>query len=68
MNSGLSKGAESNVVSEPVRLYYVDWLRVLAMLSIFFYHSDRFFDFMDWHVKNSVTSLASSIHIEVFNQ
>jgi len=68
MSSGLLQGTESSITAKPARLYYIDWLRVLAMLSIFLYHSDRFFDFMDWHVKNSVTSLASSIHIEVFNQ
>jgi len=38
------------------------------MLSIFSFHNNRFFDFDGWHVKNSVTSLASSIHIEIFNQ
>ncbi len=48
------------------RLYYLDWLRVLAMLSIFFYHSDGFFDFDPWPVKNAVTSLASTIHTEFF--
>jgi glucan biosynthesis protein C len=52
----------------PTRLYYIDWLRVLAMLSIFLFHSDRFFNFGDWHVKNSETSMASSIHIEIFDQ
>lgn len=38
------------------------------MLSIFLFHSDRFFNFSDWHVKNSETSLASSIQIEIFDQ
>ena len=60
--------SSSNTVEKPARLHYLDWLRILAMSSIFFFHSDRFFDFMDWHVKNSVTSLASSIHIDIFNQ
>ena len=68
MYSIQSQGAESNAVSKPTRLYYIDWLRVLAMLSIFLYHCDRFFDSLEWHVKNSVTSLASDIHIEIFNQ
>ena len=36
------------------------------MLSIFFYHSDRFFDFNPWHINSAVTSLASTIHIEFF--
>ncbi|MFC2006540.1 acyltransferase family protein [Chloroflexota bacterium] len=56
------------IANRASRLYYLDWLRVFAMLAIFSFHSDRFFDFDGWHVKNSVTSLASSIHIEVFNQ
>lgn len=50
------------------RFYYIDWLRVLAMLSIFFYHSDRFFDYFDWHVKNSKQNIISSIHISFFSQ
>ena len=50
------------------RLYYLDWLRVLAMLSIFLFHIDRIFDFRPFHINNDVTSLASSIHIQFFNQ
>jgi glucan biosynthesis protein C len=57
----------SDLTSRAPRLYYIDWLRVLAMLSIFFFHNDRFFDFDDWHVKNNVTSVLSSIHIGFFN-
>ena len=36
--------------SGSTRLYYLDWLRIFAMLSIFFHHSDRFFDFDSWFV------------------
>lgn len=36
----------------PKRLYYVDSLRVLAILLVFFYHSWRAFNLSDWHVKN----------------
>lgn len=38
-----------------VRKYYLDWLRVLAILSVFIYHSTRFFNPGDWHVKNAST-------------
>ena len=49
--------------AEPrVRLYYLDWLRVFAMLSVFLYHSDRFFVTDDWHLMNAAKSLASIIH------
>jgi glucan biosynthesis protein C len=34
------------------RLYYLDWLRVLAILAVFVYHSTRFFNMETWNVKN----------------
>lgn len=34
------------------RRYDLDWLRVFAILSVFLYHSTRFFDRWFWHVKN----------------
>ncbi len=36
------------------RRYDLDWLRVLAILTIFLYHSTRFFNLGDWHVKSLV--------------
>jgi len=54
--------------NNPQRLYYIDWLRVLAMLSLFFFHADRFFDYYDWHVKNGEHNIISSIHISFFSQ
>lgn len=33
----------------------LDWLRVLAILSVFVFHSTRFFDPWFWHVKNPIT-------------
>jgi glucans biosynthesis protein C len=35
------------------RKYYLDWLRVLAILSVFIYHSTKFFDLGNWHIKNA---------------
>jgi glucans biosynthesis protein C len=35
------------------RRYEMDWLRVFAILAIFVFHSCRFFDQMDWHVKSA---------------
>jgi peptidoglycan/LPS O-acetylase OafA/YrhL len=37
------------------RRYDLDWLRVLAILVVFVFHSGRFFDQGDWHVKNPTT-------------
>ena len=64
MNSDPLKVVESAVITKPTRLYYIDWLRVLAMFSIFFFHNSRFFDFGDWHVKSAETSLGPTIFIE----
>ena len=40
--------------SVTARVYYLDWLRVVGMLAVLVYHSSRFFNVEDWHVKNSV--------------
>lgn len=37
------------------RQVYLDWLRVLGVLAVFLYHSTRFFNLDDWHVKNPIT-------------
>jgi len=34
------------------RRYELDWLRILAICVVFLYHSTRFFNIGDWHVKN----------------
>jgi glucans biosynthesis protein C len=42
------------VTEKPARVDYIDWLRVITTLSVFIFHSARFFDtFSDWHVKNT---------------
>jgi hypothetical protein len=51
-----------------VRRYENDWLNALAMLTIFFFHSARFFDLYDWHVKNVVLSNGMSVFVEVVCQ
>lgn len=37
------------------RRYEFDWLRIFAILIVFLYHSSRFFNLGDWHVKNMET-------------
>ncbi len=43
-------GTETTPLS---RRHDLDWLRVLAILAVFVFHSGRFFDQMDWHVKSA---------------
>lgn len=45
------------------RKYELDWLRVLAILIVFLYHSTRFFNLGDWHVKNVDTY----VWVEIWN-
>jgi glucan biosynthesis protein C len=39
-----------------VRLHYLDWLRVLAILMVFSYHAVHPFDMMPWQIKNAEQS------------
>jgi len=52
-------------MSKPVyeRRYDIDWLRAFAMLTVFFFHNARFFDFLDWHVKNAERSLGMFLFV-----
>jgi len=45
------------------RRYDLDWLRVLAILTVFVFHSSRFFDLGDWHVKNAAQYLEVQVWI-----
>ncbi len=36
------------------RRFALDWLRVMVILTVFVYHSTRFFNLGGWHVKNAV--------------
>jgi len=42
---------------QPARLYFLDWLRVIAILGVFLFHAVHPFDFTAWHIKNSEQSL-----------
>ncbi len=36
------------------RRHDLDWLRVITIITVFFFHTARFFDKGDWHLKNPV--------------
>ena len=44
----------SETTAPAARRLELDWLRVLAIAAVFLFHSTRFFDLADWHVKNVV--------------
>ncbi len=53
VDTGASQG-----VRPAARLHYIDWLRVLAVLGVFVYHSLQPFSTDAWHVKNGQLSEA----------
>jgi glucan biosynthesis protein C len=55
MQSQVVVGQTDNTLPASVRLHYLDWLRLLAILTIFFYHTMRFFNSEPWLVKNPST-------------
>jgi glucan biosynthesis protein C len=51
----MKEDVESREISSApisVRLHYLDWLRVLAILMVFLFHSLHVFDKGGWHIKN----------------
>jgi peptidoglycan/LPS O-acetylase OafA/YrhL len=52
--------------ARPVRLYYLDWLRVLAILGVFLFHSLRAFDEIPWWINNVERSGPVTLFIVFF--
>jgi glucans biosynthesis protein C len=52
---------------QPRRIYYIDWLRVLAILMVFLFHSTHIFDFTGWQIKNAEQSLVVTIILIVLS-
>ena len=49
------------------RKFELDWIRVMAILVVFVYHSTRFFSLSNWHVKNTNTYVWVEIWINFAN-
>jgi glucans biosynthesis protein C len=47
------------------RRYELDWLRVVTIGVMFFFHSARFFDAYGWHVKNAGQSAVASFFVDL---
>ncbi len=55
------------MITKSNRQYYIDWLRIVATLSIFLFHNSRAFDYGDWHIKNAQTSIIATQFVEFMN-
>ena len=59
---------EDKTMSKLDRQYDIDWLRVLAMFSVFLFHCARYFDHEGWHVKNPQLGLGFSVFVGILVQ
>ncbi len=50
------------------RRYDIDWLRVLVMLAVFFFHCARFFGGGTWHLNNAKESIVALVFIGWLDQ
>ena len=57
----------AGMVQKPVRLHYLDWLRVITILGVFLFHSVHIFDLGDWHIKNAEQSMVITILLVLFS-
>jgi peptidoglycan/LPS O-acetylase OafA/YrhL len=49
------------------RRYDLDWLRVIAILGVFLYHSGRFFTESGWHISNAESSQIAQVLKDLFD-
>jgi peptidoglycan/LPS O-acetylase OafA/YrhL len=63
-----TQGIESSdrQVQKGVRLHYLDWLRVIAILGVFLFHAVHPFDATDWHIKNADQSIIVTLIFVIF--
>jgi peptidoglycan/LPS O-acetylase OafA/YrhL len=57
-----------NTYGKSIRLHYIDWLQVLAILGVFLFHAFHpFDDLVAWHIKNAEKSILATFFIGFFN-
>lgn len=58
---------ETDSQNKPKRIYYIDWLRVIAVLLLILFHTARIFDIWDpFYAKNATTSAFLSYTVVTF--
>jgi glucan biosynthesis protein C len=43
-----------NFETRSERQYYIDWLRILLIISVFLFHLGMIFNTWEWHIKNNI--------------
>jgi glucan biosynthesis protein C len=44
----------NNFETRSERQYYMDWLRIILILSVYLFHAGMIFNTWEWHVKNNI--------------
>jgi peptidoglycan/LPS O-acetylase OafA/YrhL len=52
--------------ARPVRLHYLDWIRLLAILGVFIYHASRPFIMQEWLIQNDTQSTLITLIFLIF--
>lgn len=60
------KTMETSASNQKERQYYIDWLRILLIFSVFLFHIGMIFNSWDWHVKNDQTYSGALRYIMIF--
>ncbi len=50
-----------STAKQSVRLHYLDWLRIIAMLGVFLFHATFPFNELDFHIKNAEQSTVITV-------
>jgi glucan biosynthesis protein C len=66
MDSQSSTAITHTPPKSSTRLYYLDWLRVIATLGVLLYHAVRPFDLQDWLINNEERSALVTLVFVVF--
>lgn len=66
MQSDVSSPPAASAVQGPVRLHYLDWLRVLAIIGVFLFHALHPFTGGPWVIKNARESLPLTVVVFFF--
>jgi len=61
MQSQDSINQTEKAIKGSLRLHYLDWLRVLAVVMVFVFHALKPFNIGDWVIMNSETSMAATV-------
>ncbi len=61
-----SKTQSEQTSGKPVRLHYIDWVRLLATIGVFLYHATRPFGQLEGQIKNDEISIVITVIFLLF--